>query len=70
MTDNLHPTCEHKFIYQGIVYEDEDEYLRRFYHMYFCEKCLKYEYKRFETSLLNNRFHTHPYPQATRKTYV
>ena len=58
--------CEHKFIYQGIAYAEQDEYTRIFYHMYFCEKCLKTEYKKFGHNTLQNRFHSHPYPEATR----
>lgn len=59
--------CEHKFVYQGIVYWDQDEYLRYFEYLYFCEKCLFHKTVPFQTSSLNNRFHSHPYPEATQK---
>lgn len=59
-------TCEHKYVYQGIVYLDQDAYIRYFYYLYFCEKCLRTRTTHFETSVLGNRYHLHPYPEATK----
>ena len=57
--------CEHDYVYQGIVYEDQDAYTRYFYHLYYCRKCLATHVKYFETSTLHNRFDSHPHPTAT-----
>lgn len=44
-------TCQHKFVYQGLVYDHDNHQLpgsgahgRNYYEAYFCEKCLERKY--------------------------
>lgn len=47
-TNNIN--CDHKFIYGGVKYEIKDWGRRPVYYFdwFFCEKCLKNDYKKLE----------------------